>query len=449
MLKLAQGWSQTARLLGAAGALALIAGTPAAADTVVTKGGETHFGTIIENSPRQIVIRTVISNIVSEITIPKYKVRDYSVEEETRIDFLHEQKQQGDSSGPSMTEEVEEETPVDLPEVVKRDGVPLVLEVPLKGTFGQDIYPKSVAKALEWATENDVSDIVFRLDSPGGEVWAAQKIVEIMKRHEDELNYHALVERGISASIWPTFACETITMPPGSTLGGAVVYRMSTGNAEVDSKMNSILEAELSADARARGHEPAVVAAMMIGSAELYAYRDSSKGGPWKLTDDKREAYDDRRNREIRDLDARDTVLTLTDEDAIIYGVAEPLRDRSLDSFASVMGYAEYDNAGSRANDMAEEWQARCAQLRKDISLSISSVNNDYARAYSTTRISVRMANLNSAKKSLRKLQRLIDNAEDLEMDDVLIEFDAPDRDHMLEEIDKELLDLRRIKQGG
>ncbi len=441
--------SRLARLLGAAGALALLAGTPASGDTVVTKAGETHFGTIIENTPRTIKIRTVISNIVSVIEIPKYKVREYSVEEDTRIDQIHEQKQAAESEGPSMTEDESSDAPASAPDVIKRDGVPLVLEVPLKGTFGQDIYPKSVAAALEWAVENDVSDVVFRLDSPGGEVWAAQKIVEIMKRHEDVLSYHALVERGISASIWPTFACETITMPPGSTLGGAVVYRMSTGNAEVDSKMNSILQAELSADARARGHDPAVVKAMIIGDAELYAYRDKNAGGPWKLTGDKREANDDRRNREVRELDSRTTVLTLTDEDAIIYGIADPLSDRSLDSFAMVMGFREYDDAGDYASDLAEQWQETCASLRKEMELTISSIVNDYARYGGTRRISVAMANLNSAKKGLRKLERLVTEAEDLEMDDILIEFDTLNRDHMLEEINKELLDLRRIKQGG
>ncbi|MEQ8770406.1 MAG: hypothetical protein RIB60_07850 [Phycisphaerales bacterium] len=435
--------SRMARLLGAAGVLALLAGAPASADTVVTKSGETHFGTIIENTPRMIKIRTVISNIISEIEIPKYKIREYSVEEETRFDQIHERERKEASSGPSMAAEEIEDASAGAPDVVKRDGVPLVLEVPLEGTFGQDIYPKSVAAALEWAVANDVSDIVFRLDSPGGEVWAAQKIVEIMKRHEDDLTYHALVERGISASIWPTFACETITMPPGSTLGGAVVYRMSTGNAEVDSKMNSILRAELSADARARGHEPAVVAAMMIGEAELYAYRDKNAGGPWKLTGDKREAYDDRRNREVRDLDSRSSVLTLTDEDAIIYGVADPLSDRSLDSFASVMGFKEYDDAGAFANDLAEDWRERCAGLRKEIDLTISGVLNDFGRARSGGTYSSVMRNLRDAKRGLADLKRHIEEAQDLEMDDILTEYDTLDHDHLMEEIDKDLADLR------
>ncbi len=440
---------RSASVFAAFGILAGLAGTSASADTVVTKGGETHFGTIIENTPRKIVIRTVIANIVSEVEIPKYKVREYSVEESTRIDHIHEQEQT-EASSDEIAEEVEiEAAPSATQTITKRDGVPLVLEVPLEGTFGQDIYPKSVAMALEWAVENQVSDVVFRLDSPGGEVWAAQKIVEIMGRYEDELTYHALVERGISASIWPTFACETITMPPGSTLGGAVVYRMSTGNAEVDAKMNSILEAELSADARSRGHDPAVVRAMMIGEAELYAYRDKNGGGPWRLTGDKKEAYEDRRDREIRDLDERNTVLTLTDEDAVIYGVAEPLSDRSLEALAGVLGFAEYDDAGSYASTLTSEWTETCADLRKEIDLTISSVRRDFNRAQGGGTYSSVMRNLRDAKRGLTELKRHIEEAQDLEMDEVLTEYDAIDHEQWMEEIDKDLANLRLRRRGG
>ncbi|GJM19525.1 MAG: hypothetical protein DHS20C14_17380 [Phycisphaeraceae bacterium] len=436
-----------ARGIAAAGVLALLAGAPASADTVVTKGGETFFGTIIENTPRKIVIRTVMSNIVTEHEIPKYKVRDYSVEEKTRIDARHEEREAGADAAPSMV--VEEAEAAFVPAVEKRDGVPLVLEVPLKGTFGEDIYPKSVAVALDWAVANGVSDIVFRIDSPGGQVWAATQIVEIMDERRDDLTYHALVERGISASIWPTFACDTITMPPGSTLGGAVVYRMNMGNAEVDKKMNSIRAAELTASARALGHEPAVIKAMMLADSELYAWRDRRDPGPWRITDSKDEAYSDKRNREVREIDTRDTVLTLTDEDAIWLGVATPMETRSLDSFSHAVAFSEYDDAGTFANTAAEEWGGKCAELRKEIDLTISSINADYARAYTTNRISIRMRNLNNAKRSLTQLKRHLETATDLEMDLILTEYDALDHEHMIGEINKELTDLRLLRQGG
>ena len=35
----------------------------------------------------------------------------------------------------------------------------------MKGTFGEDIYPKSIASALEWAVGSGVTDVVFRIDS--------------------------------------------------------------------------------------------------------------------------------------------------------------------------------------------------------------------------------------------------------------------------------------------
>lgn len=430
--------------LTAALALAALAGAPAWADTVVLKNGQIHYGTILENTPRKIKIRTIISNIVTEVEIPRYQVREFSIEEDTRIDQKQPAKPE---ASPAAAEAAEEEAP---PPVLKRPGVPLVLEVPLKGTFGQDIYPKSVAAALGWAVQNEVSDVVFRIDSPGGEVWAADQIIEIMRRHDDKLTYHALVERGISASIWPTFACKTIAMPPGATLGGAVVFSMgASGNAEVDAKMNSIIAADLSAMAESNGHNPDVVKAMILANAELYAWRDKRNPGPWKITADRSAAYENARDREIQDLDSKTSVLTLTADKAIWLGVARPLDSKSLDALARAAGMDEFDNAGNYGTLATDEWAPHCAKLRKEIDLSISSVLNDFARAGGTNRISIRMAALNSAKRGLTELDRLTRRAKDLEMDDVLTEYDTLDRDHLVKEIDKDLADLRRLRQGG
>jgi len=324
-----------------------------------------------------------------------------------------------------------------------------VLEVPLVGTFGEDIYPKSIAVALDWAAGHGVSDIVFRLDSPGGEVWAAQRIVEIMDRHADQFRYHALVVRGISASIWPAFACATISMPPGSTLGGAVVYHVDSGSAEVDMKMNSILSAELSARAERNGHDPAVVRAMMASEPELYAWRPRDTDDAWHLTDAREDAYFESNRREIETIDTRTTVLTLTTNRAAWLGVALPADDPSLVALTRSIAFDEFDDAGPFAREAADEWTEKCASLRKEIGLTVREVLADVKRANETKSISTALAALGGAKRGLNTLERLYKDAGDLEMDPVLAEFDDLDHDHLVGEINKRMGELRRMRRGG
>lgn len=416
-----------------------LAAAPACGDTVTMRDGTVHQGTIVENTPRAITLRTVIANIPTTLELPKSQVRDYSVEEATRIDQRRPQAE------PERRAEPEAAPPA----VMKRDGVPLVLEIPLVGTFGEDIYPKSVAVALDWAAEHRVSDVVFRVNSPGGEVWAAQRIVEIMDRHADELRYHALVERGISASIWPVFACSTITMPPGATLGGAVVYSTASGSAEVDLKLNSILSAELSARAERNGHSGAVVRAMMLSSAELYAWRPRGTEDPWRLTDTRHDAYFRAPEREIETIDTSASILTLTSDRAGWLGVATPADDGTLGALAASVSFDDYDDAGPFGTEASGEWTETCSSLRKEISLTVREILLDYGRAGETKSISTAISALSSARQGLNTLQRLHRQAQDLEMDPVLAEYDELDHDHLVGEINKRLADLRRARRGG
>jgi len=51
----------------------------------------------------------------------------------------------------------------------------------LKGAFGEVIVLEGVEKTLEHARTTHVKHTVFTLDSPGGYVATAQKILELMK----------------------------------------------------------------------------------------------------------------------------------------------------------------------------------------------------------------------------------------------------------------------------
>lgn len=111
------------------------------------------------------------------------------------------------------------------------------LEIPLCGIFGEPAYridrrtgleltdntsPEVIERTLEFASKNGIRHIVFRIDSPGGLLSTAEAIVEVMDKYDDDLEYHALVKTGLSASIWLIFACDTIHVSSDTVIGAAV-----------------------------------------------------------------------------------------------------------------------------------------------------------------------------------------------------------------------------------
>jgi hypothetical protein len=167
-----------------------------------------------------------------------------------------------------------------------KDGVPTVpnnihgtpyLLVPLVGVFGKDIFPEGVEDALVYADKQEaIKHIVFVIDSDGGYIWAANKILEVLEKYETRFQYHIIIKKAISASIWAVFECNTIHMVDGSTVGGAVVFREGQfGNTQVDAKMNSIICAKIVAEAEKKGHPSILVKPMMIQGGTVAAWRDA------------------------------------------------------------------------------------------------------------------------------------------------------------------------------
>ena len=349
--------SSSIRALG----LSLVAGTligltasVASGDEVVLRDGTVYTGTIVSQTRREVVIDTEVHGIRTRITLDRREVTSI-VRGETPTTPPTVENPGMPSLTPGGLKTDEDKAPVSL----KREGYDLILEIPMSGTFGQDIYPLGIYESLKWAEEAGVTDIVFRMNSGGGEVWAAMEIVEIMDQFAGDFRYHALIEHAISATIWPAFNCDTITMTPGATFGGAVAYRMDgTGSAEVDKKMNSIWAAKLAASAEAHGHSPHLVHAMIVSDNAVYAVR---RGGEWVLTDEVPAEAD------YETIDSPDEVLTLTAEQAAKYGIAIQLTDRRIETWTESQGIIDWDNAGETGNELTSKANADCKDLRNDI----------------------------------------------------------------------------------
>lgn len=414
----------------------------ASADQVVMRDGNVYDGTIVSQTRREIVIDTEISGISTRLTLDRRLIQTVT---------------RGEVATPAESETAPAADPaLSIPSIpslnggkgaekvnkptLKREGVDLIVEIPMVGTFGQDIYPLSIAEGLEWAAEQGATDIVFRLNSGGGEVWAADEIVEIMSQYAGKFRYHALIEQAISATIWTVFNCDTITMVPGATVGGAVVYRMGgTGSAEVDLKMNSIIASKLAATAESKGHHPSLVRAMILSEAAVYAEK---KGGEWALTDTKPSTpgYDT--------IDGPDSVLTLTADQAAKYGIATTVGDRDISAFAEAQGFGDYDHHVETTTQLADRANAKCKKLRGDLMGTIRSfmVENEIATGQDT--FSGLGSSLQTMRAHLGRYRVLLRRAEDLKMATIVSSFeDAIDIPFWETQIQTRMTDLQRERR--
>ncbi|MEC9372952.1 MAG: hypothetical protein VYC34_03875 [Planctomycetota bacterium] len=326
-------------------------------DTIHMKDGRVFEGRIVSQTRTQVVIETTVSNIKTTLTL---KMRDVKSIEEGPVD------EGGAAEAPAAPErretaapkrEEREDKPRESRSQSGRGEIAQYLVIPIEGTFGEEILPEGVEDSLQYAKRSGIEHIVFRINSGGGYVWAASEIAEAMMEHDADLTYHAVIQDAISASIWVALNCDTIHMLPGSSIGGAVVFSTdnSTGAAEVDAKMNSIIAANLASSAEARGHHPALVKAMILPEKAAYHWVDEN--GVSHLSDER-----PRDVKECRTLDAPGAVLTLTAEEAAMIGFAKPLKGdvEELGASLALEGWRKRSNYGEAA--------MRKAQRKRDVS---------------------------------------------------------------------------------
>lgn len=424
-------------LLAIAGSF-FITGSLSYADEVIMRDGTVHSGKVVSRNRRSVTIDTELHGISTRLELDRRKVKSIVISDDEMTTPATINSPQSIPTLPGMVEAEEDES-----KVIKRDGYNLILEVPLKGTFGQDIYPLGVADSLEWAKEVGVTDVVFRINSGGGEVWCANDMVEIMNEYRGEFKMHMLIESAISASIWPSFNCETITMAPGSDFGGAVVYRMSTGNVEVDKKMNSIWANKLASAAEANGHLGMLVPAMIVSDNSVYAYKDEND--EWAFSDTLEGLP-----RDYEVIDGPDTILTLTQKQAIKYGLVHGLVDsNSLEDFAKLHGIEKWDNAGDYGREIVEKDVEKCKRVRDRLETTIASFYTDMSIASDRNSFTGVGSGLQGMRKNLGYYKRLIREAEEMHMPSILDSFEqAIDVTYYESWIEDRMADLRRWRRG-
>ncbi|WP_419164274.1 NfeD family protein [Candidatus Palauibacter sp.] len=150
---------------------------------------------------------------------------------------------------------------------------PGVVRVPITGVIELGVAP-FVARALSEATAAGASAVILELDTPGGRVDAAWKIIDDLR--DAEVPVYAYVNRrALSAGAMIALAADRIYMRPGSTIGAATPV---TGDGEKASeKMVSAMRSEFRALAQERGLDPRIAEAMVDESVEVPGVSEAGK----------------------------------------------------------------------------------------------------------------------------------------------------------------------------
>ncbi len=328
-------------------ALCGLLGSAAVADIVHLKDGRTFEGVVEVRRDGTVAVDTMIGAIRTTLTFRGSEVERI---EPTALRDDHFKPAAPASASVSI-------------EPVTRDAASATyyLEFPIVGEFGRDVLPRAVEETLEFAVRRKIEHIVFRIDSPGGDVWAADGIAAALERYDDQLTYYAVVERAMSAAIWVAFSCDAIFVTPSAAMGAAVVFTrdQSSGAAEVDAKMNSAYAAILGGIAERHGRPAAVARAMVSQDAELYTWLDET-GERAFAGEAPRVSW------EYERLDTPDTVLTLTGQEMLRLGLA---RGRALAStdVGVAMGFAGWREPMRFGSATAEKMAARAKEAVKEI----------------------------------------------------------------------------------
>ena len=193
---------------------------------------------------------------------------------------------------------------------------------------GRNITAEAIINSVRYAGNHpDIHHVVFTMDTGGGALHHAEAMEDIIEEHHENTEFHIVVQNAISAGIWTAFSCDTIFMCKAGTIGGATAY-FKVGDTAIVAGDIPWIAGRLELTAKRNGYPPELIKPLMLMDSELHYW---TKPGGEKVLSNKAPANQSS-VQGYRFLDRKNTVLTLTSQDAIEIGIAKPIEafDASL-----------------------------------------------------------------------------------------------------------------------
>lgn len=186
--------------------------------------------------------------------------------------------------------------------------------IPVTGVVEMGLAP-FVERGIREAVESGASFVILDMDTPGGRVDSAERIVQALA--DSPIPVYTLVNRhAYSAGAMIAMATDEIYMRPGAVIGAATPVDGSGKKAS--EKMVSAMRSQMRALAEVRGLDPAVAEAMVDEDVAIEGLVEAGK------------------------------LLTLTAEEAVEIGYAESAED--LDALLVELGVGGAEVATVRVN---------------------------------------------------------------------------------------------------
>lgn len=217
------------------------------------------------------------------------------------------------------------------------------IELPIVGQIGSDVTPDYVKQVLDNAASKNVEHVVLRINTGGGFVPPAEAITKVLLEYDDQFQYHAVIEKCVSAGIWMAYTCELVFMTNDAIWGAAAIHdTLDDNTTRYNEKSSAIYAAQIAVYAQSRGHSPVLVRGMVVTGAEVWSWTD--RVGQLQLT-----GYrpDPGTYETLTALDTEHTLLTLTSPEAVSAGVALAIGSGGLDGMGEQIGLDSWN----RKND--------------------------------------------------------------------------------------------------
>ncbi|MFK7884468.1 MAG: ATP-dependent Clp protease proteolytic subunit [Phycisphaerales bacterium] len=401
--------------------LLLLPVSAATADVVTLKTGETIEGEVLDVTRSEVTIKTKVHNITTTQTIRRSKIADIEYKP-LPDDFWgsgKKTKEPDTKTNDAESEDADSDRSARTTNRVGRNPESQYVVIPIKGGIGSEVTEYGVRRALT-QSRGRAQHIVFVVDSPGGYVYSAVAILDLLKEFDDEFEYHCVIEEGaISAASVFAAASDHIYVHPDARLGGAVAYSSenSTGATEVDAKFNSIWSANIASRADAKGHSGDAFRAMVVLEAELWQGEDGTLTAA--------------RTAGSTQIDSASTILTIRASQMIESGMAKAIGGEPSE-IGTIIGddnWTEYPKIGERAmaqtgrertlmeskhNEAIAEYREALAEYETENPLQftytvIRAGNNVYRLDPSSMRVWLRRCDrsISACKTMLRSLKEL------------------------------------------
>jgi len=151
----------------------------------------------------------------------------------------------------------------------------LFMDVPLEGTFGEDVSHDGVYNAMRAAVADPyIEHVVFTIDSSQGNLLGEETFNEFI----EDIVVHAIVKDATGPAIFPAFYSQNIFMVDDGQIGGLPLHRfVPQGSEEVIAKMVGIFSSQLASAASFNGHNPDIVRAMIDTTKELHYWEEDGQ----------------------------------------------------------------------------------------------------------------------------------------------------------------------------